>query len=833
MELRGTSSGARRRACVVWLALMAGLVLGDRLAPLGFESWMWYAAGCALAAGGLLIRGAAVRFAVSGAVSGAVAGAVVALGAGWMTQRAIERPGDALDRLVAERGVAVDAAGRSLIEIEVVVTDRPRPTPAYWVEPGAPVFGGTGWSGEARVTALGSEPASGTIGLRGSGEIPQLEPGAALRIAGWYEPPRGALNPGAYRSDRWAAATGRVGEIRVGTIETLDAARGSAVLALRGWLTQRSRDALGLDAAELGTDRAVVAAVTLGERGPELESTQRRSQQTGVAHLLAISGFHMVVMASALLVALRITGDRGWVEPAAVALVLVVYLFVAPARPSVVRAAVMVLALLASEASGRRHDRAGVVAWVGIALLLVRPMDVYALGYQLSFGLALALAWLGARFDGLLWRRSPLDEPSGSLAASAWRGVQRTVSAGVLCWLLSVPVLALHTGEVGPLGWLLTLVLLPVFVPMVWLGFAAVLLGMVWPGLAQPLLFGADACARLVVLIVEVAGSWAWMRWTAPPIGVVSAAVMVGACVALVRGGGRVRAVLAVSVLLGVIAWNAVPRSSLDRGVVLRIDTLAVGNGTCHLIRSGDEAILWDCGSLESRIGARLVPSALRELGVGRVTTAVITHANTDHYNGVLLASERLGIERVLVGQSFLDRVRRRPEGPAAATKRALESAGVVFETIAAGIAIELGVATIEIVAPAQPKELEEENDRSLVAVVSCETEDGTKSVLLTGDIQAAGIGALRESGALAGGAIDVLELPHHGSFNAAARDFVAELAPAVVVQSTGVARLNDERWAEARAAARRWLITAQHGAISTRIHAGGRVEAVGFGSAQ
>ena len=58
-----------------------------------------------------------------------------------------------------------------------------------------------------------------------------------------------------------------------------------------------------------------------------------------------------------------------------------------------------------------------------------------------------------------------------------------------------------------------------------------------------------------------------------------------------------------------------------------------------------------------------------------------------------------------------------------------------------------------------------------------------------------------------------VVELPHHGSFTAAAKEFVGGLQPRIVVQSTSQRREGDVRWNDVRAGAERWYTTSADGA--------------------
>jgi beta-lactamase superfamily II metal-dependent hydrolase len=92
----------------------------------------------------------------------------------------------------------------------------------------------------------------------------------------------------------------------------------------------------------------------------------------------------------------------------------------------------------------------------------------------------------------------------------------------------------------------------------------------------------------------------------------------------------------------------------------------------------------------------------------------------------------------------------------------------------------------------------------------------------MTGDVQRAGIAGLEAAGV--DPSATVVEVPHHGSAEPAAMRFVERSGAAVALQSTGPARLDDDRWDGVRAG-RRWLVTARHGAVWAWIRERGAVE--------
>lgn len=221
------------------------------------------------------------------------------------------------------------------------------------------------------------------------------------------------------------------------------------------------------------------------------------------------------------------------------------------------------------------------------------------------------------------------------------------------------------------------------------------------------------------------------------------------------------------------------------------------------------------------------LPRIVRAIGGGRVRTAVVTHANVDHFGVLVDAADRLGIVRVLVCQSFLDAARSRGNSAAGVLLDRLSKQGVKVETVGAGDEVEFGEVVLRFVWPPKDGEVfENVNDTSLVGMIVERDEPGVCRALLTGDIGPRAMRAVRDRHPEL--KVDVLEVPHHGSFNHEAAALVQALNPAVVVQSTGRQRAGDPRWEVARVG-REWFCTATDGAITTIIGNDGMVRVGGF----
>jgi ComEC/Rec2-related protein len=848
----------------VWACalLCLGCVVGrdavaiDPLAPL--------AAAMAALVVALLTRGWTCR--------GALALAMVLFGAGWIGVRT--RTVDPLATWVR------DVPSGAVVTVEGLVTGPVRrQAPGRGALGMAPVWGDAPREVfEVDVRAVlggaGLVPARGEVLVRvtggtDEGDAAPASQGSWVRVTGVYEPIEGPLNPGEPDRRLWAAQRGRVGTLDVSAESLVEPAHGAigamdrfraAGLRVVGALRARSVAALdGVagpgdvagDDDSPGHARAVLGVLLLGQREPGLEGVEGAFARSGLVHVLAISGFHLAVLAWGVLWAVRLTGEHPRIEALGVGGVIVAYLLVVPAEAPVLRCGVTLLVYLVVHASGRRYDRLNTLAWVAVGLVLWRPLDLWSPGFQLSFGVVAALLHAGDATTDRLFG-TPLRigggvragagihprarGPVGQFAMFVLGHVKTLVASSLLCWAVATPLVAYHAGWVSPLAPLTSLVVVPLAALLLCVGYAALLVGVAWPWLgsvvAGPARWLADALAAGVVRLDQSA----WSSVPLPALGAwwAAAATLAAVLVFSWRLRPRWPAWGALAMVTVWFAGECVLRGRLGSDVAVRIDTIAVGDGTCHVVRSRrpgarwwerDEVLLWDAGSLRGDIGVRDLPRALRHAGGGGVwsaPTVLVTHPNLDHYVAVPDLVRPLGVRRVLMTTAFVRVGEARPESGPGRLMRALEDAGVEVRTLGAGDVFALGSSTAEVLWPPEGRAFIADNDTSLVVRFVVDTSDGARTLVLTGDIGRegiAGVMARHEDGVHA----DVLEAPHHGSFNDLAAEFIVRADPEVVLQSTGPRRAMDRRLDPLKGG-RAWYTTATDGAAWAEILTDGRV---------
>ena len=813
-------------------ALAVGIAAGS-WCP-GPAVWPWAAAGlaalgCAL---GLSVRRS--RFSATGSI-GLIAVGVVGFGASWTVLRQHWVAPDDLAAGVTAQPRLLRVRGRAL-------------EPPHVQQPTIGTLSGFGHNPPStyfamRVTALvgrdgHATPARGTVLVRVDELVAPFAAGDLVEALGLVYRPSGPGNPGEFDALRAARATGRAGLLVVARRELLTVtpvrgpAAASALLRARAALRRRAGAWLlsDLPATSTSTDQqqrdALLAALLLGQRGRQLDGLSETFRGAGLSHFLAISGLHLGVLAGLIFVLLRLAGGvRRWHAWLVIAVVLV-YLVVVEVRMPVLRAGVMTSAACLGLAAGRRLLVSSLVAGSAVGLLLWRPDQLFAPGFQLSFGVVLGLVHLAPRLRAR-WFGMP-DAFAATSAEMIMQWVRTAAAASMTAWAIATPITLYHWGVLWPLAAPFSVVLLPLVTLVLALGYLKITMAILLPSVALLTAVPLALVAEVIISLVRAmdAVGLSAIRLVPPPVAWSVAALfwvtgwaVLGDRVLGFWGGrrGRLALRLAGLALVAWLFWPMLPPALRFDRTALRIDMLAVGDGSCFVLRSGASTVIFDAGSSSVRAaGRRVIVPALRRLGVRSIDAVVISHPNLDHYAAVLDLADAFSIGEVLVTPHTAREAERDPYGPVMFLLGGLAERSVRVLEVAAGDVREFGSCRWSWLNPEPAAPYDDSNDGSMVIRI----ETAGRSVLLCGDIEAPAMKALGKLPSA-----DIVELPHHGSHHRTAEAFMAALDPRVVLQSTGRGRWRrtDPNWSQVLAGRLR-LVTARDGACHVEIDRSGKI---------
>lgn len=588
-------------------------------------------------------------------------------------------------------------------------------------------------------------PIGRTVRLGWYGAPPQFVPGSRWLLVVRLKRPRGVLNPGGHDFEKSAlvqrlAATGYVRDVH--RARRLEGGRG-----VDAW---RDRIAAAIEHALPEGRGRFVRALAIGDTRALTDSDWETLRATGLTHQIAISGFHVGMVAGfgALLMSGLFRLFPGWgrrlPRPQATALAALAfaaaYTALAGFALPTVRTLLMIAAVLLARLLRRPQSGADAFALATIAVLVFDPLSVLTPGFWLSFAGVAWLLWCLPHERAPSWWRPFLEAQGvsvlGLLPLTVWFFGQASLP-GPLANLIGIPVISL------------------VVVPLSLLGLAASSVS----ATAAGALWQASAwiMERLWWLLEHMA-SWPAATVWFPEPGLLALALAVIAAFWLLLPRGTPAKGLALLLFVPLLWPDLHPPAAGE----VDVDIIDVGQGLAVLVRTEHHALLFDTGPASARgldMGEAAVLPALRALGVDRLDALVVSHGDNDHAGG--LAAVRRANPTAPI---------RAPDGWAKADMGLCQSQvawrwdGVAFRFL-------------------HPPPLFPylTNDSSCVLRI----ESRGHIVLLPGDIGRHVETRLVREQAKALRA-DLLLAPHHGSDTSSSDDFVAAVRPAWVVFATG-----------------------------------------------
>jgi len=328
---------------------------------------------------------------------------------------------------------------------------------------------------------------------------PTYEYGDVLLVTGKLETPP-QLDDFDYKG--YLAHQGIYSTMLYPKIETLERGAGFKplewVYSLRNRLSQTLAEVLPEPQASLAQ------GIILGKRGTIPSPLKDDFTRTGTAHLLAISGLHLSIVAGILLsLGILLFGRRRYAYIWLALGVIWLYALLTGMHPPVVRAAIMVSLFLAAELLGRQRSAITALAFAAAVMVGISPQILWTAAFQMSF---LAMAGLIFIFPSLqaIGRRvvnATLGEdgPAVRIANIATDSFSVTLGAVIAVW----PLVAYYFGIISLVGPLATFLALPALPGIIIIGVLAGGLGLIALAIAYPIGWLAWLFLSYMLLIVN------------------------------------------------------------------------------------------------------------------------------------------------------------------------------------------------------------------------------------------------------------------------------------------------------------------------------------------
>ncbi len=562
------------------------------------------------------------------------------------------------------------------------------------------------------------------------------------------------------------------------------------LLTLRNALTQRLQQLCGEDAETA----SLLTAFLLGDKTMLEEDTKKRYQDGGILHILTVSGLHVSLLGTAVILFGKKMHLPPWLRSLLSSLLVLSYWQLCGGGMSAGRAAVMFLCLMAAPLLGRTYDSLSALSLAGILILWHSPSLLFQAGFQLSFGAVLGIQLICPVFASHKTNQNKgKNQPSTPVRLISRITSSLSLHLGLQLTLL--PITLFHFFRFPLYSLLLNLLILPLTSPLFFLSASGLLLAEFLP-----------AWGSLIA-------SWLFLpcQWILDGYDLLCRFTLSLPYASVLPGKPELLRIALYYILLGMgCLWKhhhgshqTNPRSArlplfviLALGILflplpskaLSVTFLDVGQGDCTFIEtSTGTTLLIDSGSSDTQQMAdqRLIPF-LEARGVDHLDYVFLSHTDEDHLNGVTDWLEIGGGIGTAILPALPDYLAHTPSYQQAIAM--LTSYQIPIHYFSQGISWQEGELTLTCLAPADPANgqsslYESLNSASQVLLLQYQ---GIR-ILFTGDCEAEGetllIRYLQEKQLTC----HILKAGHHGSTYATSQALLDQLQPQAVIVSCGI----------------------------------------------
>ncbi len=599
-------------------------------------------------------------------------------------------------------------------------------------------------------------------------------PGNFIALEGDYRKGRDARNPGEFDYNRYLQQRGISATVVVddaNKIKILDREKSllkSVIFEIRKSIAQM------IDELHENNTAGLLKGLLLADRSDITEETKTMFINSGVIHVLAVSGLHVGFITVIFLFLFGRFNVKLKIFLTSAGLLF--FLFLTGSPPSVFRATIMALTLLFAFLTNRDTNGINSLFLAAFIILLFNPNDLFHPGFQLSFAAVFSILIVNPFFTDTIERYVKND---------IFKNILLFIAVSLSAQLGTLPLTILYFGKVSLIAIAANIVVIPLIAIIVSNGILTVVLANFSFVTASIFSNASDALTNTLFYFVGFAGNLKFSYFRVTQFTVIQLLVYYFFFFYLLYYMDKFSRLVSKVLLLVLVAANTVLYFSLnDTGLfpdeklcILMIDVgqgdavlIKFPNGKTYLIDAGDVLFGYDTGE-------KVILPLLDYLNISCVDVGLISHMDTDHYGGFVSLIKNKRVKRILkpAKDTTLSRDSR--------FEKYLRLEGIDVNYYSERIDSVSEVRLYYLNDLSNPKfQKWNVNEKSGCLLIA----HGENEFLFTGDIgKKMEIHLISKFGKFL--QADVFKVPHHGSNTSSSEQFIELVKPGISLISVGI----------------------------------------------
>ena len=513
---------------------------------------------------------------------------------------------------------------------------------------------------------------------------------------------------------------------------------------------------------------SLMKAIVLGSYSYLDEEDINKFRDLGLAHILAVSGLHIGILAGFLVSLMAYIGVNRKINIGFTIAIIWFYAYIIGNPQSVFRANIMFSLLLISELWKKPYDSINALFFALFLMMIINPFCILSIGFQLSFIATFFIIYLSPKFSEIFYPYSSsiIKSLSGILA----------VQFGLF------PIQSYYFNKIPLIAVVTNLILIPLFSICIILGMVLLIFSSISSIIAKSIGLIIDFLLNIQSYGIELFNYFPYLtlRLSSPSIMEILVYYIFIFILFGVLNIKRLNKRVTKAIIFYLLFLIIINSFSIGFNQKLDINFIDVGQGDSILLNTKEGYYLIDTGGNifgNFDIGKNILIPYLEKMGIFKIRGVFITHYDADHCRALPYLMDHIEVEKIYIGYEREDN-----ELYEKIKEKAL-SKDVPISILKKGDELKLDINTNVIVAGPDEELLKNpkhnENDLSLVLLLNYYD----KNILFTGDIEKAGEASLIESLSTD---IDFLKVPHHGSNTSSSVVFLENTKPKVGFISVG-----------------------------------------------
>ncbi|WP_026893702.1 DNA internalization-related competence protein ComEC/Rec2 [Clostridiisalibacter paucivorans] len=510
----------------------------------------------------------------------------------------------------------------------------------------------------------------------------------------------------------------------------------------------------------------IMKSIILGDDRYLDESYIEKFRDFGIAHILAVSGLHIGIIAAMFMGIFRLLMININVSTVFTLGILWFYGFMIGFPPSVLRALIMFSVFMGSFTTYRRYDAINGLFFVGVLLLLINPFWLFHIGFQLSFIATLSILVFNNKLLKLLKRQSYILSIISTIIS---------VQLGI------IPIVAYHFNTISYFALITNIVIIPLISFGVSIGFIMIFISILSFKLTLILGFILNGILYILDILMYILdklyiGDMIVVSPNHLEIFIYYFSILtVFRVVDMININFNIKRFLYIIFIVIILCYSFT--TILDDKIY--ISFVDVGQGDCAIIRKGNTTLMIDSGGSDFGnfdIGKNITAPLMLKNGIKNLDGIFITHFDADHCKAAVTVMNSLNVDNLFIGYRNPDKK---------LYKDILETANnnnICITTLKDGERLFLDKSFyIDVLGPS-PKIANgdyTDNNKSLVLMINAYK----KRILFTGDIEKDMEYELIDKKDIKS---NILKVPHHGSSTSSTKKFIKAVNPHTAIISVG-----------------------------------------------